>query len=379
MNKNTKIIIGIVVVLIVIGGIWYEASRKSREEVIKIGATLSLSGKYTYIGEAELQGMKMAIEEINQKGGINGKKIELVVEDNKGEASEAVNNVNKFVNIDNVDVVFSVFTHITQAVKSIVFGKNKLFFYVSTVPDIAYENKYTFRDFYDAKTNGEAIAVKTHELGYKKVAFLTEISDQCSQFEEAFSKKANEYGININSKEKYQITETDLKTYLLKLNFKNSEALVACAWRHENILMKQLKELGLIKMPTLHWVAPYLPVADTPEIRSLFEENGAISSWYGFSGTGNKEYQEEFIKKFKSKYGKNPLPDSAYIYDDVYILTNATKKCGGDINNKDCIADEIRKTKYDGVGGYIEFDEGKSAIREVFMIKVKNGEWEIIK
>jgi len=382
MNKTTQIIIAVIVVIIILVGIWYGVSKKPQapvsKEPIKIGATLALSGKYSYIGQAELRGLEMAINEINEQGGINGRKIELIVEDNKGDAKEAVNNVNKLINIDNVDIIFSAFTHITNAIKQIVFDKEKLLFYASTIADIAAENKYAFRDFYDAKSHGEKLAQKINEYGHKNVAFITEISDQCKEFENSFRTKANELGIKIIAREEYQVEATDLKTNLLKLNLKNADALVACAWRHEHILMKQLMEMGLINIPTFHWVAPYLPIANTKEMRELYEKNGAISSWYGFGETKNKESQEIFISKYKEKYNEEPIPDAAYFYDDVYIIANAIKQCG-DIKNKDCVANKIIETEYDGVGGRVKFDNNGSAVRDVIFIAVKNGRWEVLK
>jgi len=383
MSKTTKTIIYLIIIIILIAGIWWGVNRKStqlpttKKEVIKIGATLALSGKYAYIGQAELRGLEMAVDEINKKGGIEGKKLKLIVEDNKGDPTEAVKNVNKLINIDDVDIIFSAFTHITMAIRGIVFKNEKILFYHSTVADIAKENKHCFRDFFDAKDHGKAIADEVHKLGYKKVAFLTEISDQCKEFEDAFQEEASKLGMNIISREEYPVSSKDLKTNLLKLNLNKVDALIVCTWRHEHILMRQLKELGLIKVPTFHWVGPYLPVANTPEMRKLYEENGAISSWYGFSETGNKESQQEFIRKYKEKYGEDPLPDSAYAYDDIYIIKNALEGCEEDINNKDCIAERILKTKYEGVGGKIEFDKNGSAIREVTFIKVKEGKWEI--
>ena len=379
MKGQTKLWVTVGIIAVIIIALLAAFSvQKKEEEVIKIGVTLALSGKYAYIGQAELRGIEMAVDEINEGGGINGKRLKLIVEDNKGDATEATKNVNKLINVDNVDIVFSAFTHITMAIKDIIFNNNKFLFYASTVPDIAAENKYAFRDFYDAKAHGRAIADEAYKLGYKKVAFLTEISDQCKEFEDAFQDESSKLGINIISREEYQTSATDLKTNLLKLNLDNADALIACAWRHEHILMKQLKELGLIDVPTLHWIAPYLPVSDTPEMRELYEENGAISSWYGFSETGNKELQQEFIRKYKERYGEYPIPDSAYTYDDIYIIKRAIEGCGGDINNKDCIAEKILETKYDGVGGKIEFDRNGSAIREVTFIKVKDGKWETL-
>jgi len=349
---------------------------RAPKETIKIGATVALSGKYSYIGQQELNGLVMAAEEINNNSGINGRKLQIIAEDNKGDATEGVNNVNKLINIDNTEIIFSAFTHITNAIKKSVFDNNKILFYASTIPDIAKENKYAFRDYFDSADQGKAIADAVNQQGYKKVAFLTEVSDPCSQSEKAFIEEASKLGINITAREEYQITETDLKTNILKLNLKNADALVACSWRHEHILMKQLKELNLINVPTFHWIAPFFPTSDTPEMRQLFEENGAISCWYGLSEVPDKQIQIDFTEKYRQKYNIQPTADAAYAYDDIYVLANALKACKGKIENKDCIAAQILSTKYDGVGGHLEFDANGVSKREVLLIRVVDGKWE---
>ncbi|MBS3078600.1 ABC transporter substrate-binding protein [Candidatus Pacearchaeota archaeon] len=375
-KRNKFIVIGIIVlVMVIITGIWYNTSHQ-KDGTIKIGATLALSGKYTYIGQQELNGLIMAAEEINNNGGINGRKLQVIAEDNKGDATEAVNNINKLINVDNSEVIFSAFTHVTNAIKKTVFDNKKILFYASTIPDIARENKYAFRDYYDATDNGKAIADVVNQQGHKKVAFLTEVSDQCIQYEQGFLEEASKLGINVTTREQYQTTETDLKTNLLKLNLKNVDALVVCSWRHEPILMKQLKELNSINVPTFHWVALLLPASDTLEMRQLFEENGAISSWYGLSEVPDKKIQVNFIEKYKQKYNILPTADAVYTYDDLYVITNALKTCKGKIGDKDCIATQILSIKYDGVGGYLKFDTDGVSKRDVLLIKVVNAKWE---
>jgi branched-chain amino acid transport system substrate-binding protein len=378
-NKQIIVILSLLIVGIVAAGIMsyiYLHAAKGQTETIKIGVTLPLSGKYAYTGEAAANGLKLASEEINSQGGINNHKIQLIIEDNKGETKDAVNSVNKFVSVDQVGLVFSTFTNITSAVKQIVFDNEKFLFYMSTVPDFAKENKYAFRDYFDASENGAAIAQAIAKQGYKRIAYLTEISDQCKRYEQGFNKEAEKLGLQVVSREEYPLDQTDLKTNLLKLNIKNSQALVACTWRHEDILMKQLKELDLIAIPSFHIVAPYLPAANTAEMKKIYEENKAVSSWYGISEVTNKEEQLKFQKKYRANFGKDPIADAAYAYDDIYILAEALKACDVNFENKDCLAKYLTQIKYDGIGGHLEFNQDRSSQRDVFLIKVVNGQWQ---
>jgi branched-chain amino acid transport system substrate-binding protein len=378
MNKKT--IIGAIVLLaVIIGGCFLLNKRPATNEPIKIGATLALSGNLAYLGELEKNGLSMAIDEINSTGGINGRKLKLIAEDNQGDAKNAATSIIKLLNVDHADVIFSAFTHVTNAVKNLVAEKKKIMIYASTVKDIAQENELFFRDYYDAENNGKAIAKLVNKNGYKTVKFLTEVSDQCVLYEKAFREEAQKFNITVLQKESYLTTEKDLRTPLLKLKGGKFGAIVVCAWRHEPILMKQLKELGMINIPTFHWVAPFLPAANTSDIRQLFAENKSISTWYGFGEKTSKEKQLQFIKKYTDKYGSKPSPDAAYAYDDVFILANALKNCSSAVLiDSQCIAKALMKTDYSGAGGKLTFDSNRASNREVIAITVIDGLWQEI-
>ena len=303
--------------------------------------------------------------------------MEIIAEDNQGDAKVAVTNASKLLNIDNVDIVLTGFTHITNAIKSLVAEKNKVMIYTSTVRDIAESNKLFFRDYYDAIDSGKALAKAVGNDGYKKVAFLTEVSDQCNQIGETIKEDGQKYGFEVIKVESYNPTDLDLRTNLAKIKASKPEAIVACSFRHENILMRQLNELGMIGIKTYHLVAPFIASADTKENRELFEKNGAISTWYGAAESGINQKQKEFIEKYQNRYGVKPTGESIYTYDDMYVLTEALRKCDkfGKVRDSNCLADNLLQTNFDGIGGKLNFDKNGVSTRKVTMIKVVNGLW----
>ena len=342
------------------------------KEPIKIGATLVLSGKFAFIGEQELNGMSMAVDEINSKGGVNGRRLQLIVEDNKGDTKEGVTNVNKFISSDDVDVVFSAFTHITSGVKDIVTSNGKKSYYASTVPDFAKESKYAFRDYFDAGDQGKILAQKVANDKRERIAYLTEVSDVAKVFENGFKEVAQEEAITITAREKFQADATDVKTQLLKLDLNEVDALIVVGWKHETIIMKQLKELGFIDVPTYHLVGPFLPSADTTEMRALYEENNAVSAWYGIADvvTGDAG---EFVKKYNVRFNKSPRADATYAYDDIYALAEAFDGCENE--DSDCVAEHLLNTNLEGAGGRLTFDSDGVSQREVLLIHVRDGKW----
>jgi branched-chain amino acid transport system substrate-binding protein len=365
------------IVLLIISLVYFNSYTgfSTNEGNIKIGATVALSGNLAYIGQQELNGLILAAEEINVNGGVSGQMIEVIYEDNAGDPKEGVSAASKFVNLDNVDVVFSAFTHITSALKDVVYNSDSLLIYASTVPDIAEGSDYAFRDYIDNVDHGESLAFALDQEDHREIALITEISEACSQFEDSFIKSSERLGIDIVSRVDFQVADKDLRTAILKLNPKEVDAIVTCTWRHEDIFMKQFEELGFIEIPTFHLMAPFFPVAQTNEIRDLYSKNGAISTWYGFPEVANTKRQKDFIRKYEERFGFTPSPDAAYTYDDVYVLAQAVEKCKEGIKDKNCVASELLKTDYDGVGGHLKFDEIGSSVRETLLIKNVNGEW----
>mgnify|MGYP001615106739 FL=1 len=306
--------------------------------------------------------------------------MELITEDNQGDAKTAVTNMVKLLDIDNVDVVISAFTHITNAIKSVVAEKEKVMIYITTSRNVGGDNRLFFRDYYDAGDHGLALANLVNKSGFKKIAFLTEISDQCKELEDFFNGTASKFQISTLIKEAYNTTEQDLRTNLLKIKEVSPQAIVICGWRHENIIMKQLKELGMINIPGFHWTAPFLPNSDTEDMRKLFEENKAISTWYGLPDSITNSKQREFVKKYQARFGEKPRSDVAYIYDDIYLLSEALKRCDlkAKVRDSNCLSSEMLKTDYAGVGGKITFNERGLSNREVTAIKITNGLWREI-
>lgn len=376
-TKKFYSIIFIVIVAIFLFWLLADKLKPTDNNPIKIGASEALTGKFASLGEPRAQAMRMAVEEINNNNGINGKKLDIVIEDNQGDAKVAVTNASKLLNIDNVDVVLTSFTHITNAIKSLITEKNKVMIYASTVRDIAESNKLFFRDYWDAIDSGKTLSKIIGKDGYKRIAFLTEINDQCNQIGQTIKEDGQKYGFEIIMTESYNPTDLDLRTNLTKIKTLRPEAIVACSYRHENILMRQLNELGMIEIKTYHLVAPFIASSDTKENRELFEKNGAISTWYGVSEAGIGDKQKEFIKKYQKKYGIKPTSEAVYVYDDIYILAEALKKCdkNGKVRDSNCIADNLLKTDFDGIGGKLSFDNNGVSTRKVIMIRVVNGLW----
>lgn len=373
-------IIWIVVVVVVGGLVWMNLNRTASGEPIKIGATLSLTGNLAFIGQSEKNGLILASEEINKKGGIKGRPLEIIAEDNQGDAKLAVGNVQKFMNVDNVDLVFSAFTHITKAVSPIVKERNIPMIYASTDGTIAQESNLFFRDYFDAEQGAVVLFRKVQSDGQKNIKVISEKQDGCLLFVEVFKKQTKSTDIKILGETYFQSTENDFRTHLTKLNLKQDDALLVCAFRHAHLVMKNMSDLELLGNQTYHFVGPFLPVSNEIQYREMYSKNRAVSTWYGFAEVDNTKKQDEYIKKYRARFSVEPIPDSAYSYDAAYIIAGALEKClSGKTLDKKCFEEKMLDTDYEGVAGRVIFDEEGRSFRETILIQAENNQWRTVK
>jgi len=373
------LILGAVVIglaLLVLVGVNSGLFTLTSNETIKIGLSAALTGKYAFLGESYGNGFSLAVDEINSKGGIDGKQIELIVEDDKGDIKEAILNTNKFLNVDNTKIVVTEFTHISKAVAETLKDKDVLYLYVSTYPPIAQQSKLFFRDYFDVVSHANVLGDKLIEDNCMNLVIFSENTDQGNLFKEVILNKISNK-VNVSYVADIDPNSMDLSTDVSKANIKDGDCILSSLWRQADLLMPKLKEYGLLKKARVYsLIAPYMPSANTLEMQKLFNENKTISTWYGFGDKGNTKLQDEFKIKYKNNFGKDALPDSAYAYDDAYLLITAIDSCNN--TNADCLSNHLSKSKYSGVSGTIEFDENRSSIREVLLIQMNNGVWERI-
>ncbi|GAI09057.1 unnamed protein product, partial [marine sediment metagenome] len=156
MSKTIKTILWVVIIVVVIGLIWYAVTKKPAEEVIKIGATLPLTGDYSNFGVDAKNVIDLVVEEVNEVG-IDGKKIEVIYEDDQCDPKQVVTTVNKLINIDGVKIILGPFCS-GAALAAVPLTQNNEIFVLSgsvtnpklrdydlffrTIPSDAYQGKF---------------------------------------------------------------------------------------------------------------------------------------------------------------------------------------------------------------------------------------------
>jgi branched-chain amino acid transport system substrate-binding protein len=355
--KNWIIGITIVAVLIglaIIAGNSTGLFGLSEKEKIVIGAILPLSGANAAIGEAELAGIQLAIQEENNS------QIELVVEDSQGDSTIAVNSVQAILQKNPV-AIFSGLTTTTVPIMPILKDKNIILMIEGSIhPGLASQDKYFFKDYADALEWAQTITKAVKEKSGAKTALIVFQTQQGELFSKEVQKEITPVLV-----ETYDQKNTDFKTIAVKIKQSGAESVIFAGLpKSTHLFIKDMEELEII-LPT------YLINGEWPEVTA----NGAgakIAPYTpGFIENNSAEYNA-FAEKYKAKFGKEPKIDSAISYDDTKILLGVIKKCG---KNTECVQKEIASVKYTGASGSISFDETRNAKRKSILKQWNGTNW----
>lgn len=371
MSKTTKIIIGVIVVLIVVGGIWYGVSKQQKEQgMIKIGAILPLTGKLGYYGDYYSRGLNLAVEEINGTGGINGKKIEIVYEDNQGDTNQSITAYQKLSQTDDIKIYITTLSGTTLALAPLVENNQHILFNLnSAAPTISKAGDYIFRNNIYPPSEIKVLSTFVNQKGYKKIALLMFNNDAGVEYKDLFSKDYISKGGVIIDSELYEQGATDFRTQLTKIKAKNVDAIIMFAYANEGgLIMKQAKELRI----TIPFFSFY-----TSEDSKLIEVGGSATEGliytHCFSESNDSviSFKEILQKKYRTTAG---LFYTATAYDTLKILAKTLNEC----NKKDttCIKTGLYNVKeYPGISGITTINADGDTEKSVFLKTIKNGQF----
>ena len=220
----------------------------SNNDVIKIGVIAPLTGDVAQYGVAVKEGVEMKVAEINAAGGINGKKIELVISDSKGDSQEAVNIFKKMISQDKVNLIIGeVISSASLAIADLAQrAQIPMISASATNLDVTKGKDFVFRTTFTDPFQGIATAKYAKEKEFKSVAILTNTSsDYAVGLAEAFKTQASKDGLTI-IEEKYTKDDKDFKSILTKIKGQNPEAIfVPDYYNTIGLILTQANELGI--------------------------------------------------------------------------------------------------------------------------------------
>jgi len=376
MSTGSKTIIWIIIIIIVIAAVWYGVTREStpgEEEPIKIGVLFPLIGDLASYGAEAQKAFDMAIEEINNEGGIDGRLLEAIYEGSQCDATAASTAGQKLINIDQVKIIVgAACSGATLAVAPITEEAEVLLISpFSTSPDITNAGDFVFR-----VTPSDALAGrKTAELafdtyGHTKGAVIAENTDFSQALQKAFSENFEEKGGEIVASEDYNSDDTDLKTQILKVKESGAEVVFFAPQSPTPgaLLLKQSAEIGLEAR-----IIGNEFFGDKDLIKAAGEASEGIVYYVPASSTDNPK-TEKFYNDYQEKYGEE-IAITQYtpnVYDTVQLLADALNQHGEDTLK---IRDYLYGIKnYEGVSGKFSFDENGDVDKDYTLMVVKDGE-----
>ncbi|MFZ6645417.1 ABC transporter substrate-binding protein [Undibacterium sp. TJN25] len=325
---------------------------------IKIGVAEALTGPAAKYGVAIKNGFTLAADELNAKGGVNGNKIVLVIEDEQGKKEEAINVFKKLIFQDKVLMVFgptlsnSAFAAdpIANASKTVVFGTS------NTADGITNMGPFTFRN---SVMEADVLPVTTRaavkQFGIKKVAVLYGNDDAFTKSGyDVFKAALEAQKIAVTDTETYAKGDVDFKAQLTKIKATNPDAIICSCLAEEaaNIIL-QTRSLGM-KQPFVGGNGFNSP--------KLFEiaKDGADNTLMGspWSAENPASANKKFMMDYKAKFGGDPDQFAAQAFDAMQIVAEALAKVklSGNLE-KDRLAlrDALPAVKYDGATGKFAF------------------------
>jgi len=340
------------------------------QDEIVVGEFASLTGGSASFGQSSHKGTQLAIEEINAAGGVLGKKLKLITEDDQSLAGQPATIARKLISQDKIVALLGEVASSKSLEAAPICQQNKvpMISPASTNPKVTEVGDFIFRICFIDPFQGTVMSKFALGKGFKKVAVLTDVKqDYAVGLAEFFMKHFKENGGEIVKEQKYSTGDKDFKGQLTSLKASKPDAIFVPGYYGEVALIaRQAKQLG-IKVPLLGgdgWVGDsLLKVAGNALDGSFYSSH--------FSDADQTPDVQEFVKKYKAKFGGSPDDMAALGYDSAMILADAIKRAGGTDGAK--LRDAIAATKnFKGITGVITIDEKRNASKSAVIMTIEN-------
>jgi len=340
---------------------------------LKVAILAPLSGDVATFGQSTRNGAMLAVEEWNAKGGVNGKQIEVVVEDSQCSAEAAVSAANKVIDQDGVKfIIGEVCSSASIPVSEIATTKG--IFQISptsTNPSVTVSEDGTTKPtvfracFIDPFQGKVAAKFALNNLGAKTAAvFLDQGNDYVRGLAEVFITEFEAGGGQVLVKETYTGDDSDFSAILTKVKDANPDILyLPDYYSTVNLIAAQAKEKG---------VTAALLGGDGWDSADL--DRAAVDGGYftnHFSDQDTRAIVQDFVKKYTDKYGAAPDALAALAYDAANILFKGMDAAGK--ADPVAVAKELEKGTFDVVSGSVSYDAQHNPVKAAVVLQVKDG------
>ena len=348
------------------------------QDTIKIGVVAPQTGKEAALGQASINGASLALSEINASGGVLGRPLELIAEDNQSMPGQSGTIARKLISRDKVVgiVCNTVSTGALEMAPICQAARVPMVASSATNPKVTATGSYIFRICFIDSFQGLVMAkFATTSLHIRRVAIMASVSNAYSVgLAKYFREGLIAGGGEIPIERTYSEGEKDFRAQLSAIKSSNAEALfVPGNYTEAALICRPARELGM-SMPILG--------GDAWEAQELLEIGGnAMEGTYystHYSPYNPSAETKAFVTKYKAAFaGRIPSSDAATGYDALMILKAAIEKAGSTDGSR--IRAALSETKaFRGVTGSTTIDEKRNALKPAVVIEVKDGKFQFL-
>ena len=355
---------------------------------IKIGAVLSVTGGASFLGDPEKKTLEMYVADINAKGGIAGKKIEIVIYDDASDPNQARTFATRLIEQDKVDALLAGST--TASTMAIIplaeEAQTPLINFAGAVQAVAPVKKWNFKTPHTDLMACEKIFEDMKKRGTTKIAMISgadafgkSMRDQCMTV-------TGKYGIEVLHEETYQPRDNDMTPQLTNIKGKAGvQAVINPGFgQGPAIVTRNYKQLGIaVPLYQSHGVASkqFIELATPAAAEGVRLPAAALLIGDKLPDSDpQKKVVTEYKKTYESKTGQPVSTFGGHMYDGLMIMIEAMQRAGG--ADKAKVRDEIEKTKnFMGTGGVVNMSASDHLgldLTAFRMLEIKNGDWALV-
>ena len=359
----------------------------AKKKPIKIGAIVSLTGTYAGLGEPEKNVLELEVARINKAGGVNGRQIEVVVEDDATDEAKAVAVASKLIEQEKVvAIIGATGTGQTMAVRGDV--QRAAIPQVSMAGGTVITSPVDKLVFATPWSNTIVVPFTLDYLegqGITKIGLISDSGGFGKDGEAVIKVDAPKAGIEVVADQTFNLGDTDMTTQLTKI--KNSDAQAIVMWtagKEAAIIAKNAKDLGIA-----------LPIYGSHGIarREFIEGAGDAAEGVKFAagkilipdayGKGSEAFTvaTKFVDRYQAAYGEAPSTFAGHAYDALYLIVQAAQRIDGDVTPA-ALRDEIENTAaFVGIGGTFNMsaeDHNGLTENDLTMYEISNGDWKLV-
>ncbi len=355
-------------------------------EPIKIGSILSVTGPAAFLGDPELKTLQLYVEEINKKGGVLGRQLQLVHYDDGSDANKANGFAKRLIDDDKVDlIVGGTTTGSTMSTVPLVEKAGVPFISLAgAVVIVEPVKKFVFKTPHTDRMAAEKVFEDMKKRGISKVALLSETSGFGQSGKKETEAVAAKYGVTLVANETYGPKDTDMSPQLTKI--KNTAGVQAVfvfgLGQGPAIVTKNYKQLGItLPLYQSHGVASdeFLKLAGPAAEGVRLPSPAQLIPEKLPAGDPQKPVVTAYDKAYKERYKQDVSTFGGYAYDGLMIAVDAIKRAGS--TDKAKVRDAIEATKgYVGTGGVVNMsatDHMGLDLSAFRMLEIKNGDWSL--